>query len=599
MSDNSPHIALPWAFALDIQTTGRSPSFAQILELSLAPIQAKEILPASAEDSSPPPASAQIQTWRVRLPEGQKISAQISQITGLTDEDLTSAITSEELLNHLLELTKQHNQKILFIAHYAVFEKMFLKSLFEIFGRISDYDCISWLCTQRLSQKVWPDLPSHTLRALSGYFDLPFQDYKRATSHVEATQEIWRRLKPNLENQNLTTFDDLAAWLMPDSKKGKKIKAPPKPRSYPLARELRLKLPPAPGVYQMYNGQGQLLYVGKATNLKERVNSYFRGLKGRDRRKLEMMAQVKNIEIEICRSPFEAALRESDLIKSRRPKYNIALREENRRLVFYARDFLSATSDQSETWNIGPFGRSNSLEILRSFHEGWQRGNLAAGFFEVFPETTLTEGFKIFCETYSFNSPSTTSFRSLLAFATNLFRHYAHELARHKSEVADLTVETEIDESFEEPESESFNESENQNSPDQNAIPPEDLSQKYLRLFLRAGQELRKKSELTLLLNSSWESSDHKEPNKKTIYRFVDGILIPAGQTVSNSSSRTGVSNSHPWRNLTVRDYDRMTILESEIRRGLLQKPASATLKDMSFRETSPEGDAAEQLDAF
>jgi hypothetical protein len=54
----------------------------------------------------------------------------------------------------------------------------------------------------------------------------------------------------------------------------------------------RLEFPNRPGVYRMLSQSGQVLYVGKATSLKSRVNSYFRGQKGRDRKKLEMLAQV-------------------------------------------------------------------------------------------------------------------------------------------------------------------------------------------------------------------------------------------------------------------------------------------------------------------
>ena len=95
---------------------------------------------------------------------------------------------------------------------------------------------------------------------------------------------------------------------------------------FDIKEELK-KLPKAPGVYLMKDKDDNIIYVGKAVNLKNRVTSYFRKTNKTDRI-LKMVSQIDYFEYIVVENEAEALILECNLIKKNRPKYNVLLKDD-------------------------------------------------------------------------------------------------------------------------------------------------------------------------------------------------------------------------------------------------------------------------------
>lgn len=92
-------------------------------------------------------------------------------------------------------------------------------------------------------------------------------------------------------------------------------------------KEMISNLTHCPGVYLMSNSKGEVIYVGKAKDLRRRVGSYFQG-RAQDTKTMAMLSQVDNIDVTVTQTESEALILEYNLIKEHRPRFNILLRDD-------------------------------------------------------------------------------------------------------------------------------------------------------------------------------------------------------------------------------------------------------------------------------
>ena len=93
-------------------------------------------------------------------------------------------------------------------------------------------------------------------------------------------------------------------------------------------QEILKRLPQKPGVYQYFDEKGDIIYVGKAKKLKNRVTSYFTKDKYENGKTRLLVSKIRNLEFIVVETEFDALLLENSLIKKHQPRYNIQLRDD-------------------------------------------------------------------------------------------------------------------------------------------------------------------------------------------------------------------------------------------------------------------------------
>ena len=171
------------------------------------------------------------------------------------------------------------------------------------------------LCTLRLARATLPQLASAGFDALCAHFGITRFFRDRAVPDAEAGLTLARHL---LQQVAPTTV-------------GQQLRSAARPPL--LAAERFAQLPERPGVYYFLGDGGAQLYVGKSRNLRRRVMSHFQN-DHRDRRSLQMVQQIRDVQVAITAGELGALLFESAEIKRLQPLYNRRLRKQRELLTW-------------------------------------------------------------------------------------------------------------------------------------------------------------------------------------------------------------------------------------------------------------------------
>jgi DNA polymerase-3 subunit epsilon len=240
--------------------------------------------------------------WHTLVNPGVHVPSGITALTGIDDDLLLDAPRFEDVADELLRRLDGR----VFVAHNARFDYGFIRR--ELARAGHDWRSPS-LCTVRLSRRLYPELERHNLDSVIDFHGLDVGTRHRALPDAQALLKFWSVLRESFAPSELQAA--LEVLLRVDAL----------PPGVPAG--LVDDLPEAPGVYRLFGGDGTLLYVGKANNLRERVLDHFRG---NDEKSLRLAAQTREVTWTVTAGELGALLLEAREIRERQPLYNKQLR---------------------------------------------------------------------------------------------------------------------------------------------------------------------------------------------------------------------------------------------------------------------------------
>ena len=171
------------------------------------------------------------------------------------------------------------------------------------------------LCLKFLAKKLIPDLQHKSINDIAAFFKFPAIDTRRTETEVCTAAEIFSRCRELLQEQEFSTVEEVLAFQYPDVDAVDFSK-------YAFDKGFLWAIPQRAGVYKMKNKSGDVIYVGKAKNLKVRVNSYFWNTADRLQKITDLLTHVYTIEYEETGSELAAIVLEFRLIQQYRPRLN-------------------------------------------------------------------------------------------------------------------------------------------------------------------------------------------------------------------------------------------------------------------------------------
>ncbi len=249
----------------------------------------------------------------------RNIPMYITGLTGISNDMVMDAPSFEELIPEIERLTKG----CIFVAHHVHFDYTFVRNEFERFGKSFNRNK---LCTVRLSRKLIPGLPSYSLGRLCNQLGIQHENAHRAMGDLKATVLLFEKLL-GLDRNN---------YIQSASKRNSGEVILPAH----LPREQFDSLPEEPGVYYFKDGQGKIIYIGKAANLKQRVRQHFSGTDSSQRSEA-FKRHIYEVRYKKTGSELVALLLEDSEIRRFWPRFNKAQKNPTRRYGIYQYEDIS------------------------------------------------------------------------------------------------------------------------------------------------------------------------------------------------------------------------------------------------------------------
>src|SRR5437763_15095548 len=231
------------------------------------------------------------------------IPPEITVLTGITQAMVRPAPRIEAVLPAFLEFLGG----AVIVGHNVRFDLRFLQAALVTSGRRPVAN--RWVDTCALARRLVRDeVPNCRLGTLAERLRLPHRPTHRALADALATGDLLHALLERAGRLGVLGLDDLLEL--------------PTIRGHAQVGKLRLTaaLPRRPGVYLFRGRGGRVLYVGKASNLRARVRSYFSSER---RRKVEqLLREMEAVDHVVCAGPLEAAVLEARLIHQHLPPFN-------------------------------------------------------------------------------------------------------------------------------------------------------------------------------------------------------------------------------------------------------------------------------------
>src|ERR687898_1980514 len=292
----------------DLETTGLSAARFHICELGAVRVRALE----------------PVESFQSLVNPGVALPEPVARLTGLREQELRCAPSVSSVLKRFRLFAGED----LLVAHNARFDQRFLeRQLLRVHGRrLSEPP----LCTAALARRLLEGrLRRVGLASLAQFFGVSSRPCHRALPDAEATAEVLVHLVGLAQELGARRLSQLRA-----------LAAPRKRRVYDK-RSLARGAPTRPGVYLFRDRHGQVLYVGRARDLRARLRSYFRSERQRPSVEAALLA-LHRIEWRVLDSELEAALEELRLIRQLQPPANSRSRRKEHGLYLRRRgdDFV-------------------------------------------------------------------------------------------------------------------------------------------------------------------------------------------------------------------------------------------------------------------